>query len=166
MTETDGLTVRGDYWFPEVENSQISLYNSIRKATNKTAAAITKQAENRHLQAGVESAYDSPNIVNSEARLMGFLDMGTLEIILILVVALIIWGPGKIPEIARTLGKTLRTLRKVTYDLTTAVTKELDIEEKDRPPQSTANSGDKTKKSSDVGTAEPQDEEVTSPRDQ
>jgi len=97
---------------------------------------------------------------------MGFLDMGTLEIILILVVALIIWGPGKIPEIARTLGKTLRTLRKVTYDLTTAVTKELDIEEKDRPPQSTANSGDKTKKSSDVGTAEPQDEEVTSPRDQ
>lgn len=97
---------------------------------------------------------------------MGFLDMGTLEIILILVVALIIWGPGKIPEIARTLGKTLRTLRKATYDLTTTVTKELDIEEKDRPSQSTANSDDKTKESSDVDTAEPRDEEVTSPRDQ
>ena len=35
---------------------------------------------------------------------MGFLDMGILEILLVLVVAMIIWGPGKIPEIARMLG--------------------------------------------------------------
>ncbi len=98
---------------------------------------------------------------------MGFLDMGTLEILLILVIALIIWGPGRVPEIARTLGRTLRALRKATYDLTATVAKELDMDEKkDRPSQSTADSGDKTKKSPDVGTAEPQEEQPTSPRDQ
>jgi len=92
--------------------------------------------------------------------------MGPLEILLILVVALIIWGPGRIPEIARTLGKIVRTLRKATFDLTTVVTKELDLEEKDRPSQSRENSGDKTKESSDVSKAESSDAGITSPRDQ
>lgn len=96
---------------------------------------------------------------------MGFLDMGPLEILLILVVALIIWGPGKIPEIARTLGKAMRTLRKATSDLSTAVTKELDMEEKDRPSRPGASSGDKTKESSNPDRAEPRDEEIASPRD-
>ena len=98
---------------------------------------------------------------------MGFLDMGPLEILLILLVALIIWGPGRIPEIARTLGKTVRALRKATLDLTTTVTKELSIEEeKDRPSQSRANSGDKTKESLDVDKAESNGAETASPRDQ
>ena len=63
---------------------------------------------------------------------MGFLDMGPLEILLILAVALIIFGPGRIPEIARTLGKTLRTLKKASFDLTAQMSKELESEEKDR----------------------------------
>ena len=65
---------------------------------------------------------------------MNFFDIGALEILLILVVALIIWGPEKIPEIARTLGKTVRALRKATFDLTAAVTKELETKEKDLVP--------------------------------
>ncbi len=97
---------------------------------------------------------------------MGFFDMGLPEILLILIVALIIWGPGKLPEIARTLGKTARALRKVTSDLTTTITKELDIEEKDPPSQSRVNSGDKTRESSDAGKAESDDTEMASPRDQ
>ncbi len=96
---------------------------------------------------------------------MDFFGMGMGEILLILVVALIIWGPGKIPEIARTLGRIARSLRKATFDLTTAVTKELDTEEKNPPSQSRANSADKTKKSSDVDTAEPGGAETASPRD-
>ena len=95
---------------------------------------------------------------------MGFLDMGMLEILLILVVALIIWGPGKIPEIARMLGRAVRTLKKATFDLTATVTKEID-EEKDNQHQPKENSGDKPTESSSVSTAEPRDEEVTSPRD-
>ncbi|MFC2005595.1 twin-arginine translocase TatA/TatE family subunit [Chloroflexota bacterium] len=97
---------------------------------------------------------------------MGFLDMGTWEILLILVVALIIWGPGKIPEIARTLGQTLRALRKATFDLTTAVTKEIDFEKEEGLSQPKANSGDHLKKLPDVGTTESSDTEANIPRDQ
>lgn len=91
---------------------------------------------------------------------MGFLDMGALEILLILVVALIIWGPDKVPGIARTLGKTLRNLRKATTDFTTTLTKELTAEEKDQPSQSEANTSNDTKESSDKGTTESPDEAV------
>ena len=71
---------------------------------------------------------------------MDFFGIGFGEVILILLVALIIWGPKRLPEIARTLGRTMRALRKATYDLTSAVTKEIDIQEteskeKDRPSE-------------------------------
>lgn len=82
---------------------------------------------------------------------MGFLDIGAGEIILILVVALIIWGPGRIPEIARTMGRVMYNLRKATFDLTTVVTKEIDKEEKDSSPQSKGGGDGKNKKSSDAG---------------
>jgi len=59
---------------------------------------------------------------------MGFFGIGTWEILLILVLALIVWGPGKLPEIARTMGKTVRALRKASFDLTNAVTKEIEKE--------------------------------------
>lgn len=65
---------------------------------------------------------------------MEFFGMGAGEILLILLLALIIWGPGKIPEIARTLGKTMRAFRKATFDLTSEITKELEIDEKKRSP--------------------------------
>ena len=78
---------------------------------------------------------------------MGFWGIGTGEILLILVLALIIWGPGKLPEIARTLGKTVRTLKKATFDLTTTVTKE--IEKGNNPPsQASEKPADKTVDSS------------------
>ena len=60
---------------------------------------------------------------------MDFFGIGFGEVLLILIVALIIWGPKRLPEIARTLGKTMRALRKATYDLTSAVTKEIDSQE-------------------------------------
>ena len=68
---------------------------------------------------------------------MDFFGIGTGEILLIIVVALIIWGPHKLPGIARTLGKTVRALKKATYDLTSEVTKEIDSKEKDHtsPPK-------------------------------
>ena len=62
---------------------------------------------------------------------MDFFGIGFGEVLLILIVALIIWGPKRLPEISRTLGKTVRALRKATYDLTSQVTKELDIQEKE-----------------------------------
>jgi Tat protein translocase TatB subunit len=61
---------------------------------------------------------------------MDFFGIGGWEILLILIVALIIMGPGKIPEIARTMGRTVRAIRKASAELTTAVTRELDAVEK------------------------------------
>ena len=77
---------------------------------------------------------------------MGFFGIGTWEILLILVLALIIWGPGRLPEIARTLGRTVRALKKASFDLTTAVTKE--IEGDNHPSKIRDNSSDKTEEPS------------------
>lgn len=52
--------------------------------------------------------------------------MGPLEIILILIVGLIAFGPGKIPEIARNLGRGVVAFRKATTELTAEVTKEFE----------------------------------------
>ena len=70
---------------------------------------------------------------------MGFFDIGIGEILLVLVASLIIWGPKRMIEIARTLGKLVHTLRKITSELTATVTKEIDGE-KDNPPQQQSNS--------------------------
>jgi sec-independent protein translocase protein TatA len=61
---------------------------------------------------------------------MDFFGIGPWEILLIIVIALIVVGPGRIPEIARTLGKTVRAIRRAGAELTTAVTKELETAEK------------------------------------
>jgi len=97
---------------------------------------------------------------------MDFFGMGMGEILLILVVALLIWGPGRIVEIGRTLGRIVGTLRKASFDLTKQLTRELEDEEKYLPPQSRTDSGDKTKESADTGKAESSDTEMTSPSDQ
>jgi sec-independent protein translocase protein TatA len=75
---------------------------------------------------------------------MNFLDMGFWEILLILIVALIIWGPGKIPEIARNLGKFMSAMKKMSFDLTTQVRREMELEEK--KTGSSSGSKDKTVK--------------------
>ena len=60
---------------------------------------------------------------------MDFFGMGMGEILLIIIVALIIFGPGKVPEIARQLGKVVHTLKNASSELTTQITRELDEEE-------------------------------------
>ena len=61
---------------------------------------------------------------------MDFLGIGGWEVLLILVIAVIVMGPGRMAEIGRTLGKTVRALKKATFDLTTQVTRELEEQEK------------------------------------
>lgn len=43
--------------------------------------------------------------------------LGLSEITLILIVALIVFGPDKLPEIAKTLGRTVGTFRRTMDDL-------------------------------------------------
>ena len=73
---------------------------------------------------------------------MEFFDIGIWEIVLILVIAFIIWGPGKLPEIARTLGKTMRALRKASSDFTGALTREIEEMEKIKPPAALPDASD------------------------
>ena len=55
--------------------------------------------------------------------------LGLPEIIFILVIALLIFGPKRLPEIGRTLGKGMAEFRKATNDLKNTITTELTIEE-------------------------------------
>jgi len=66
---------------------------------------------------------------------MDFLGMGPWEILLILIIAMIILGPGKIVDFARTLGKWVRAIRRAGNDFTAAVTREVEkIEKEPTPP--------------------------------
>ncbi len=60
---------------------------------------------------------------------MGFFDIGPMELLLIFIVVLIVWGPNRLPEIARTLGKTVRAFRRAASDLTETVNREINLEE-------------------------------------
>jgi TatA/E family protein of Tat protein translocase len=55
--------------------------------------------------------------------------LGVPEILLILIVALIVFGPKRLPEIGRTLGKTLGEFRKATDDLKNTIEREVQMEE-------------------------------------
>jgi Tat protein translocase TatB subunit len=59
-----------------------------------------------------------------------FLGIGGWEILLVLVVALLVMGPQKIPEIARKAGKVMRAVKKTGSDLMAEVNREIEIEEK------------------------------------
>ena len=57
--------------------------------------------------------------------------IGFQELILILVVALLIFGPKKLPELGRSLGKALGEFRRASNEIKQSIEKELeDTEEK------------------------------------
>jgi TatA/E family protein of Tat protein translocase len=49
-------------------------------------------------------------------------NIGPLELIVILVIALLILGPGKLPEVGSALGKSIREFRKAASDVQEAAT--------------------------------------------
>lgn len=58
-----------------------------------------------------------------------FGSLGVPELLLIFAVILIVFGPRRIPEIGRTLGKALGEFRKATDDLKNTIEREVRIEE-------------------------------------
>ena len=52
--------------------------------------------------------------------------LGFGEILIILVLALIIFGPRRLPEMGRTIGRSLRDFRRATSDIRTELESELD----------------------------------------
>jgi Tat protein translocase TatB subunit len=67
---------------------------------------------------------------------LDFFGIGSGELILVMVIALIVFGPGKLVQISQQLGKMVREFRKVAFEVTTQVTKELESEEQKYLPQS------------------------------
>ena len=59
---------------------------------------------------------------------MGFFGIGTGEILIILVIALIIVGPHKLPELAKMLGKGFTEFKRAADDLKDSVNAEIHIE--------------------------------------
>jgi Tat protein translocase TatB subunit len=61
-----------------------------------------------------------------------FFDFGSGEILLIVLAAFIIFGPSKIPEIARNLGKFINDIKRASEDIKTEINKEADRIERDK----------------------------------
>lgn len=57
---------------------------------------------------------------------MDFLGIGPLEIIVVLIIAFIVVGPERLPELARSIGKTLGDLRALSRGLTSEWQREFD----------------------------------------
>lgn len=51
---------------------------------------------------------------------MPFPNIGAPELIVILIIALVVLGPGKLPDVAASLGKSVREFRKAATDVTEA----------------------------------------------
>ncbi len=62
---------------------------------------------------------------------MDFLGIGPLEIVIILILGFLFFGPEKLPGMAAKAGKLYRNFRKATFDLTRTITNEVSTDSKD-----------------------------------
>jgi sec-independent protein translocase protein TatA len=74
--------------------------------------------------------------------------IGMPELIVILVIALIIFGPRKLPELGKSLGRSLNEFKKASTDLQNTLEQEIKIEEQKE-------AADKAKKETPAHTVTP-----------
>jgi sec-independent protein translocase protein TatA len=67
-----------------------------------------------------------------------FGSIGMPELIIILVIALIIFGPRKLPELGKSLGRSLNEFKKASQDLQNTLEQEIKIEEEKEKEQKEA----------------------------
>jgi TatA/E family protein of Tat protein translocase len=61
---------------------------------------------------------------------MSFMGMGPLEILLILVLGFLFFGPEKLPQMAAKAGRLYRNFKKATFDLSKSISSEVEYDEK------------------------------------
>lgn len=61
-------------------------------------------------------------------------DLGIQELIVIFIVALLVFGPKRLPELGKTLGKGMAELRKAMENMRTQVHTEFDLNQKTGDP--------------------------------
>jgi sec-independent protein translocase protein TatA len=74
-------------------------------------------------------------------------------VIILLIVVLIIFGPGRLPELGGAVGKAMREFRKATTELTNEVTTA--VQAKPEPPPPTASTGSESAPKSSTSEASP-----------
>jgi sec-independent protein translocase protein TatA len=62
--------------------------------------------------------------------------IGMPEMLVILVIALIIFGPRKLPELGKSLGKSLAEFKRASNDLRSTLEEEIKVEEQQKRPPS------------------------------
>ena len=65
-----------------------------------------------------------------------FGSIGMPELMIIFVIALIIFGPRKLPELGRSMGKSLSEFKRASNDLKNTLDEEIRVEDKPPPTQS------------------------------
>ena len=60
--------------------------------------------------------------------------IGVSEVLLLLIIALILFGPRRLPELGRSIGKTLRLFRDASEDLKRSLEDEIYGDESTEPP--------------------------------
>lgn len=61
-----------------------------------------------------------------------FFDFGAGEIVIVVLAILLVFGPRKIPEIARTLGKFINEIKRASEDIKTEINREADRLDRDK----------------------------------
>ena len=64
--------------------------------------------------------------------------IGIWEMVIILVVALIVFGPRKLPELGRSLGKSLGEFKRASSELRSTLDQEIRIEDRQKPTPTAA----------------------------
>jgi len=74
------------------------------------------------------------------------MNFGPWELIIILVIILLIFGPKKLPELAKGLGKGLREFKKAAHDVKDELENAVDDEEENQVEKSAGKDNRKTEK--------------------
>ena len=69
---------------------------------------------------------------------MNIFGVGLPEVTVILILALLIFGPKKLPELGKQLGKTLKSLKKASNEFQNEIDQVMNEEDKEESPKSIA----------------------------
>jgi TatA/E family protein of Tat protein translocase len=70
------------------------------------------------------------------------LDIGIQELLVVMVIALLVFGPDRLPELGRRLGRAMREFRRASDEFRQTVETNLQIHEDLLPPSAAASAGD------------------------